>query len=238
MKIGIITDVHSNIFALKAVLEALKDMDTIYSLGDAIAIGPYPKESLDLMIKRKIIMLKGNHEQYYLMDDAALDKHIISEGEINHQKWVAVQLGQAYKKVIEDQPMFLELKVNDVNIHLSHYAIEGQTFKDILKEPDGSSLYKYFNGRANILYIFGHHHPIHDFEYGGSRFINPGSLGCSHDNLARYLVLEVDETGYKVYYKAVSYDKSALIKAMDDLKVPERTFIKPIFLGVKDDYMD
>ena len=44
MKIGVITDIHNNLIALKTVVEELQKQkcDKIICCGDIIGIGPYP----------------------------------------------------------------------------------------------------------------------------------------------------------------------------------------------------
>ncbi len=61
--IALISDIHSNIEALSAVLEDIKsrDIDKIYCLGDVIGYGPNPKECLELA-KHFDVCLMGNHE--------------------------------------------------------------------------------------------------------------------------------------------------------------------------------
>ena len=70
MKIGIITDIHSNINALNVVLNKFDKIkiDKIICCGDVIGIGPNPEETIQALIKRKDILLavRGNHEQYLL----------------------------------------------------------------------------------------------------------------------------------------------------------------------------
>lgn len=46
MKIGILTDIHNNAVALKAMLEELKrrGCEKYICCGDIIGIGPYPEE--------------------------------------------------------------------------------------------------------------------------------------------------------------------------------------------------
>ena len=67
MKIGIITDIHSNIQALNAVLEEFDKhkVDRIICCGDIIGIGINPEETMQELIKRKdnLISVKGNHEE-------------------------------------------------------------------------------------------------------------------------------------------------------------------------------
>ena len=55
MKIGIITDIHSNTIALNAVLKEFekKQVDKIICCGDIIGIGPNPEETVQKLIKQK-----------------------------------------------------------------------------------------------------------------------------------------------------------------------------------------
>jgi len=65
MLIGLIADVHSNVFALESVLS---DMDAlgvekILHAGDIVGYNPYPNETIGLFKKRRIISIRGNHER-------------------------------------------------------------------------------------------------------------------------------------------------------------------------------
>ena len=55
MKIGIITDLHSNIDALNAVLQEFDrlNVEKIICLGDMIGIGLYPEETMQELLKIK-----------------------------------------------------------------------------------------------------------------------------------------------------------------------------------------
>lgn len=65
---AIISDIHSNLEALQAVLAdiARHDVDEIYCLGDLVGYGPNPRECVDLARQWQVCLL-GNH------DDAALN---------------------------------------------------------------------------------------------------------------------------------------------------------------------
>ena len=54
MKIAVLTDVHGNLPALQAALSVLRreDADAIFHTGDAIGIGPFPAECLELLLAR------------------------------------------------------------------------------------------------------------------------------------------------------------------------------------------
>ncbi len=62
--LAIISDIHSNIEALSAVLAdiAARDIKQIICLGDVIGYGPQPRECLDLIMKNCQVTLMGNHD--------------------------------------------------------------------------------------------------------------------------------------------------------------------------------
>jgi len=61
---AIISDIHSNLEALTAVLGDIekRGIETIYCLGDVIGYGPNPKECLDLIIEKTQWCVLGNHD--------------------------------------------------------------------------------------------------------------------------------------------------------------------------------
>ena len=69
MKLGIITDIHNNLTALKVVVEKLRQLqcNKIICCGDIIGIGPYPEETVQYIMKiPDLIAVRGNHEKYLL----------------------------------------------------------------------------------------------------------------------------------------------------------------------------
>lgn len=69
MKRALISDIHSNLEALQAVLEDIRgqDVEEIYCLGDIIGYGPNPRECIDLIMKCDVCIL-GNHDQGAMFD--------------------------------------------------------------------------------------------------------------------------------------------------------------------------
>lgn len=70
-RIAIISDIHSNLPALEAVLSDIKkqNIDTIYCLGDIIGKGPSPSECLDLCKAYCTKSILGNWEDFLLRFD-------------------------------------------------------------------------------------------------------------------------------------------------------------------------
>ncbi len=62
--LAIISDIHSNTEALKAVLDdiARRDVEQIICLGDVVGYGPEPKGCLDMVMDRVSVTLMGNHD--------------------------------------------------------------------------------------------------------------------------------------------------------------------------------
>jgi len=62
--VAIISDIHSNLEALKTVLADIqrRGIKTIYCLGDIIGYGPDPAQCLDLVAQRVQFSLSGNHD--------------------------------------------------------------------------------------------------------------------------------------------------------------------------------
>ena len=69
---AIISDIHSNLEALKTVLADIdqREIKTIYCLGDIIGYGPDPAECLDLVAKRATWSLCGNHDHAVFYEPA------------------------------------------------------------------------------------------------------------------------------------------------------------------------
>lgn len=71
-KFAIISDIHSNLEALQAVLRDIdrRGIEEIVCLGDVVGYGPNPKECLDLVRQRCRVCLMGNHDHAVLYEPA------------------------------------------------------------------------------------------------------------------------------------------------------------------------
>jgi diadenosine tetraphosphatase ApaH/serine/threonine PP2A family protein phosphatase len=64
LRIALLSDVHGNLPAFKAVLDdvAAHDPDAIWSLGDLVGYGAHPDECVELAAERCDLCLAGNHD--------------------------------------------------------------------------------------------------------------------------------------------------------------------------------
>ena len=60
--IAIISDVHSNLEALLAVLAEVRDAEAVYCAGDVVGYGPNPNECCELIRRRGVKCVMGNHD--------------------------------------------------------------------------------------------------------------------------------------------------------------------------------
>ncbi len=70
MKRAFISDIHSNLESLEAVLADIRvqEVDEIYCLGDIVGYGANPRECIDIVNRSCKVCLLGNHDQGALFD--------------------------------------------------------------------------------------------------------------------------------------------------------------------------
>lgn len=63
MRVLILSDIHANIDALEAVLEAAPEHDTVWNLGDTVGYGASPNESIEMARNLGAVFVRGNHDR-------------------------------------------------------------------------------------------------------------------------------------------------------------------------------
>lgn len=104
MRVLVISDIHANLVALEAVLEASKGQyDSMWCLGDIVGYGPRPNECIDLMRNEATLCLMGNH------DWATLGRPGIDVNDFNPQArsavmWTREELKDENRAYLDDLP--------------------------------------------------------------------------------------------------------------------------------------
>ena len=240
MKIGIITDVHSNIIALNAVLNELEKIkvDKIICCGDIIGIGPNPEETVQQLMKNKdkLIAVRGNHEQYLLKGlpkNVHDDKRAMSLEEIDNHEWTHSKLSENSKNFISQFKISNIIEIEGKKIYIVHYPNnEDGIYKKHIKNPTIKQNQEMFSGINADIFIYGHTHTISTNNKNNKWYINPGSLGCPvKSNIANAGILEINKN--EICYKQlkIEYNVNEVIQEIERLKFPFYKGILKIFYG-------
>jgi diadenosine tetraphosphatase ApaH/serine/threonine PP2A family protein phosphatase len=63
MRVLILSDIHSNLEALNAVMAAAPSYDTVWNLGDVVGYGANPNEVIDRVRELGSVFVRGNHDK-------------------------------------------------------------------------------------------------------------------------------------------------------------------------------
>lgn len=240
MKIGIITDVHSNIIALNTVLNEFEKIkvNKIICCGDIIGIGPNPEETVQELIKNKdkLIAVRGNHEQYLLKGlpkNIHDDKRAMSLEEIDNHKWTHSKLSENSKKFIRQFKISNIIEIKGKKIYIVHYpSNENGIYKKHIKMPTIKQNEEMFSEIDADIFIYGHTHTTSINNKNNKWYINSGSLGCPvKSNIANAGILEINKSDIQYKQLKIEYNVNEVIQEMEKLKFPFYKGILKIFYG-------
>lgn len=196
MRCLILTDIHGNLPALRAVLATPQAAGCrrVFSLGDHTGFGPRPRQVHDLLASLGAVMLLGNHEaRLRRMGEAAFAGYGWAPA-----RWTARELAGA----ADDLPV--DFRLADV---LMTHGAPGDPFR-LLSEAELPGVLGTLPEGCRLL-LSGHYHTPWRVTAGGRTAVNPGSLGMREDGVggrAPFAVLTVDEGPARVDVYDVAYD--------------------------------
>lgn len=218
MKILIVSDIHGNQEAFRAVLNSSASKHNILEcilLGDLINYGMHPNEVIQMVesLPYSIICnIIGNHENAILRNEY---NYFSSErGKIN-AKYTKNQLTkestQYITKKMHNQGFF-EFECEGKKCLAVHGSLQDNYWKSIKPEDPlpGYEMYDYvFSGHSHIPHYFEKYYEEHNPVYRNKKktiFINPGSVGQprNHNPMAQYAILDIETE--EVHLCKVKYD--------------------------------
>ncbi|RYE04820.1 MAG: metallophosphoesterase [Rickettsiaceae bacterium] len=246
MKIALFSDVHGNLPALEAVLADIEaqQVDVCYCLGDLVDFAPWPNEVIDLLRRRNVLVIQGNH-------DAGIGAHradfpysyrTAAEEAAGRQAIACTNAAitdrnRAYLRTLPhnllldagQQPPYLRVLLThgspaDVNQYITpDYDAEGML--ELLEEYG-----------ANILCMGHTHRPYHRVlataqanQPAFKHTINVGSVGQPKDGdpRATWCLLELTEAStlaaadsVRVQHYRVAYDLARTVAAIQASAIP------------------
>ncbi|HJT78656.1 MAG TPA: metallophosphoesterase family protein [Gemmataceae bacterium] len=233
---AIISDIHANLEALRAVLDdiAQYQVEGIYCLGDVIGYGPNPRECLDLVMQCAVTLL-GNHDQAAMFDPSCFNPtaeraiqwtrqqleapgqaraqqearwEFLSERPIRHREEGYLFVHGSPRNPVNEY-IFPEDIYHVRKMEQIFAAVERYCFQGHTHVPGVFTETLQFLGPEEIDYV-------HKLD-GRKTLCNVGSVGQPRDGdwRACYVLLD-DDT---IYYRRVEYDVESTIQKI--YAVPE-----------------
>lgn len=243
MSILIVSDVHANLVAFEAVLEAAGSVDQIWNLGDIVGYGPKPRECVDKIVSLKpAASLIGNH------DWAAIGRLQLDEFNPVARYatyWTTAQLSAEHMKYLESLPN----RVIDNDWMLVHASPRHPIWEYVYTPKVAAENFELFDAPVCFL---GHSHvqlfisdamalggeaPIQPADgdtlrIDSERFIvNPGSVGQPRDNNPDAAFALYDPEARVVTFRRTPYDIEKTQAQMETAGLP-RPLITRLALGV------
>ena len=213
MKVGLISDIHSNRIALEAVLEDMPAVDQLLCAGDVVGYNPWPADCVDELRERDVPTVMGNHDAAVAATTPFRFNGMAQAG-VEHAKR---ELSEAQLEWLAALPA--ERTECDGRIKLVHGHPD---------DPDRYTRYTYpdeFSPRMledEDVLVLGHTHVQGVRQYAEGIVVNPGSVGQPRDGDPRAGYAVVDLETMAVDTRRVEYDIEAVQEAVREAGLPER----------------
>jgi diadenosine tetraphosphatase ApaH/serine/threonine PP2A family protein phosphatase len=231
MRVAVLSDIHSNIVALDAVLSHAGNVDAIWQLGDVVGYGPEPDAVVTRLAELDAMGVRGNH------DAAAIGGPEIDWFNPEARaavEWTRDTMTDATRRWLIDLPetrivddvllvhgsprdplreyvMDRDVAEQNLAVQGTDHALHGHTHVPVawMATPDRVALVQVADTSA--------------VELGGYRtLINPGSVGQPRDGDPRAAYLVLDTELGRVTWHRVAYDIARVQTGMRSVGLPER----------------
>jgi putative phosphoesterase len=172
MKIVVISDVHGNYEALRALPETYNEL---WVLGDLVNYGPEPVAVVDFVKEKASIVVRGNHDHSIGYDEDPRCTTRYQKMADATRRYTASVLNGEQKKFLRDLPLRRELRRQDTRFYLCHAKPSDPLYGYCpLDSSDWISEVRTLSADALLV---GHTHTPFMRRIGECLVVNPGSLG-------------------------------------------------------------
>ncbi len=238
MRIAVVSDVHSNLPALDAVMASLGTVDAIWHLGDIVGYGPEPDEVVERLTELGALGVRGNH------DVAALGGPEIewfNPDARRAMEWTRERIRPATRAWLEALPE----RMAEGEFGLVHGSFRDPIWEYVTHTPVARASLVVLD-EAGLRYgLFGHTHIPAVYRDDDGRvetirpsngstlrldrrrvLLNPGSVGQPRDGIpdASYVVLDTDRD--EASWRRVPYDIPSVQARMRAAHLPERLALR------------
>lgn len=232
---ALLADVHANLPALEAVLDALRERNIREALvlGDIVGYGPHPQECIERLEQAGLAILKGNH-------DHAVATGLFQGGFSSSGRWAA----QWSRETLPDQqlqwlerlPLYYEgedwLAVHGAPLDRTFFNayVYNRTYEDNLDHMKARRLRFCFHGHSHLRGVYFDTPRERGFcddatiDLSGMRhaLICPGSVGQTRrgiGGLAEFAIF--DSAAQRLHLLEVTYDSEITIEQMRAYGFPD-----------------
>ena len=202
MKIGLISDIHSNVYGLRSVLKKLKNTDIILCAGDLTGYYTFANEVFDEIEKNKIQWIKGNFDDFLFK---STNNQIIQDS-VDYTKKV---IKPENLKKLKNAPTDMTLVLDGIRFKVYH----GSPWGEESVYPDYKNFAKFNKVNADVI-ILGHTHYPMEKRIGDKIIINPGSCGQPRDYESKASCAIFDTKTRKTKFYRLSYNRRKIISAI------------------------
>jgi diadenosine tetraphosphatase ApaH/serine/threonine PP2A family protein phosphatase len=235
MRVAVITDIHANLPALEAVLEATGavGVEEIWCLGDVVGYGVEPDACTELVRERCDVCLVGNHDIAVL---GGLDIASFSEAAAVAVEWTRDNVSESTLEFLRD----LDPNGERAGFGLFHASPRDPIWEYVLSGEQADTA---MDSHPQRIGLIGHSHvalfftrPEDDGETrgaqagdgslldlsSGSWLVNPGSVGQPRDGDPRAAWLELDTEAKTACFHRVPYEIERAAAAIAAAGLPSR----------------
>jgi putative phosphoesterase len=210
MRVGLLSDVHSNRVALDAVLEDMPAVDALACAGDVVGYNPWPADCVDAVRERSIPTVMGNHDRA-VAEDSAFRFNSMARAGVEHARRELDDDRLEWLASLPDERTVLDGRVKLVHGHPDdpdRYTYPEEFSASMLEDEE--------------LLVLGHTH-VQGYEAFEEGIVcNPGSVGQPRDGdpRAAYAIADLEEG--EIDERRVEYDVDAVADAVERAGLPER----------------
>ncbi len=235
MRILLLSDVHSNLAALDAVIQAAYPFEQVWCLGDIVGYGPEPNACLERLRGFDLISLAGNHD---LAAVGKLSLEDFSDDARAVVRWTRDRLSAENIEWLKSLPTLVVLEEHSITlVHGSprdpiwEYIVTPETAWHCLQVTETPLC---FYGHTHVPRLY--RKPTLGLGVAGEELIvgspipleldrmliNPGSVGQPRDDDPRAAFAILDTEKKTLLHQRVRYDMSVTQRLMKQAHLPDR----------------
>ena len=214
-KLLILSDIHANWPALRAVVNAENDYDLAVFCGDVVDYGPSPTACLHWVRRHCEHVVRGNHDNALAFNLDCRCMGSFRPYSIATRAWHRQLVSQADLEFLRHMPAVNWFAWEGRHFRMAHATPHGNLF-EYLSADDWE---RHLEGIDADFVLLGHTHVQEMRTFGRLTVVNPGSVGLARDQAgdACYAVLESGQ----LTLKRIPYDVAETVRELRRSPLPE-----------------